>query len=816
MHASAIKKQNTLESILSLGGAGAVLLLGQPALWLVAFAGLLGIERPRKRLPDAITTLRGVFLGLLLAISYNTPSHAGILAAATLAFLLLDGLDGFWARKQNIADTQGARLDVRVDAWATWVITSALVLLDAAPMWVCLPGLWRSFILVLPAPEHVHATPLRSRFGRFAYTFFLIVLAFAAFAKTSLYPLGWHPFVDKLPRYALRAATTCVCISLGLELLQRIWLFSKTLRWQPWAVWLGWLSLLNALLFVPAYTLLPSYRGWFPILPRRFIGIDKAPAWEPWAIEPYLRTLFWARNEASLFRFYLEFSILALCVWLWPKRRVLALAILAWLPAFVLCLYEDMFRIFTGSIPSWDQSLSFLSSFGIFVQQTYGMFSAMAAALASASVLALLGALLAWLGWQSCKQAQTLSWKKRALWALPTLLALSTSYGLGRSYSPHQAVVTSLGARIAQHTIPIAHKAPSTAQSNTLFLRAQLSDPKWQFLEPDQAPDLIVVMIESYGRAISRPPHDHFWRPWLRDFGETLAKSGWQAQSFWAQAASCGGKSWIAASNLHLGIPIQDQHTYNVAFRDRARAWMEKHSVLGMLAQNGYATVALHPANTRKRETTWGAHIQIDQKDLNYTGEKMGFGRIPDQYSLFFAEKNYLKDIRQQSPMALFFETVSSHIDYKVPGLLPQQDALQSERYHQDDIELDVGIPKQADKNIYAVAQTMKIIAQYLDCCAKPNTQVVLLGDHQAPLLTRCEDKDWAVPVHFLSKQSSEERVAASEDFIPKPHVAGWDLDPNLEVATPVAGLRPLIFRLLGGTPQAKSQPQTLATPSSH
>jgi phosphatidylglycerophosphate synthase len=120
---------------------------------LLLFAGLLiGIERglaghhPHSRLGTAnrITLFRAG-IACLIAARVIDPNPLGaperwLLAAIASAALLLDGADGWAARRQRLASVFGARFDMEVDAFAILVLATTVAKAAAVPYWVLAIG----------------------------------------------------------------------------------------------------------------------------------------------------------------------------------------------------------------------------------------------------------------------------------------------------------------------------------------------------------------------------------------------------------------------------------------------------------------------------------------------------------------------------------------------------------------------------------------------------------------------------------------------------------------------------------------------------
>lgn len=129
-------------------GAGEVL----RAAVLAAVAAVLGLALLARTAPnwvpgpaDRVTLARAALVALLLALAGSEPGAALAGAAAAIAALalLLDGLDGWVARRTGSASGAGARFDMETDAALMLVLALLAWRWDRAGAWVLLAGLAR-------------------------------------------------------------------------------------------------------------------------------------------------------------------------------------------------------------------------------------------------------------------------------------------------------------------------------------------------------------------------------------------------------------------------------------------------------------------------------------------------------------------------------------------------------------------------------------------------------------------------------------------------------------------------------------------------
>lgn len=143
---------------------------------LALFAGLLlAVERgvtahhphPRLGAANRITLLRAA-IACLIAARAIEPAPLGapekwLLAGIAGAALLLDGADGWAARRQGLASAFGARFDMEVDAFAILVLATIVAKAHAVPYWVLAIGTLRYFYLAAALAFPLLRRPLPPR-----------------------------------------------------------------------------------------------------------------------------------------------------------------------------------------------------------------------------------------------------------------------------------------------------------------------------------------------------------------------------------------------------------------------------------------------------------------------------------------------------------------------------------------------------------------------------------------------------------------------------------------------------------------------------
>ena len=120
----------------------------------VLFAAIMGLSigflqqhHPFARFGAAnqITTLRAILVALVAGLvgEPRVPAVAAAAAAASVAVTLLDGVDGWLARRHDIASRFGARFDMEIDALLILALSVLAWRHDKAGAWVIVSGILR-------------------------------------------------------------------------------------------------------------------------------------------------------------------------------------------------------------------------------------------------------------------------------------------------------------------------------------------------------------------------------------------------------------------------------------------------------------------------------------------------------------------------------------------------------------------------------------------------------------------------------------------------------------------------------------------------
>lgn len=120
---------------------------------------------------NLITALRLLLLFLFVVWLYQAPAPWQFANLALLGLIfLLDGVDGYVARRRGKASAFGAVFDITADRVVENILWLVLVDLGWAPVWVAIVFLTRGFLVDSLRSQERGKTPfdmMRSRLGRF-------------------------------------------------------------------------------------------------------------------------------------------------------------------------------------------------------------------------------------------------------------------------------------------------------------------------------------------------------------------------------------------------------------------------------------------------------------------------------------------------------------------------------------------------------------------------------------------------------------------------------------------------------------------------
>lgn len=127
-------------------------------------------------------------LRLVLAASLGLlPTSAGRwVGALTIFIFCLDGLDGWLAKRFNLASEFGAAFDTETDAYFIAMLSVWLWRQDVVTPWILIPGLLRYAYVLTVAWKGFDVESPRSRWTRWAFSILVVSMAISTMAISYL------------------------------------------------------------------------------------------------------------------------------------------------------------------------------------------------------------------------------------------------------------------------------------------------------------------------------------------------------------------------------------------------------------------------------------------------------------------------------------------------------------------------------------------------------------------------------------------------------------------------------------------------------
>jgi hypothetical protein len=314
------------------------------------------------------------------------------------------------------------------------------------------------------------------------------------------------------------------------------------------------------------------------------------------------------------------------------------------------------------------------------------------------------------------------------------------------------------------------------AESRAIYARVQRrigASPyrSYASLKLSRRPDVILIFVESYGRVMATDPllRGSYQLQLARLQDQTTA-AGWSAVTAYTRAPIMGGRSWLAEGSVLMGARVG----YEALFHHLIDQIDRVPNLVSFLHGNGYRTIMLAPADRVRRGIEKVNYYHYDRSlgfdDLDYHGQRFGWGLVPDQYSLGYVSEHVLR----AAPRPLYFEfhMVSSHAPWlEVPWLVgdfrslnirtgpPPPESkmnatwLRLQRYvHSQRRFAYMGAVSDEVALRYARAELyeLSVLERYLTEL-RDDALVIVLGDHQPPFLAS-ETRSFFTPVHVFAR----------------------------------------------------------------
>ena len=511
---------------------------------------------------DLVTLARAVMTCGVAALTAELLGGASV-TTAVLALagpaLALDAVDGLVARRTGTATRFGARFDGEVDAFLILVLSVAVG--SIVGWWVVAAGLARYLFALAGLVRPWMRAPLPYRYWR------KVVTAVVGIALVTA-------LVEAVPK-GVRVGLLVVAMVLLAESFGRdvAWLWRRrnetsVARVSGRARAVGIVLATLAAVALVWFALLSPQRP-DHVLPLSFLRIPgEALVLIALVLAASLRSPRLATGVAAV--------------------AGALLAVLALLKVLDLGFFAVLDRPFTIVT---DHAL--LGSGLDFVRESSGPWAARGAVLAA---VLFTGATLVGVPLAMVRLTGALTRHRRGVArvvaALSALWVFAATTGVRAA--PDQPVASVDAARLAVDKVQSSVDAVADQRR---FERAVTQDafqaPRESDLQALRGQDVLVVFVESYGRAALEGTDMESVRTLLDSGSDELVAAGYDARSGFLTSPTFGGSSWLAHASLLSGLWVADQQRYERVLSS------PRTSITSVFARSGWRTSAVMPSRTR-------------------------------------------------------------------------------------------------------------------------------------------------------------------------------------------------------------------------
>jgi phosphatidylglycerophosphate synthase len=702
---------------------------------------------PASWLTLARATL-AVGVAALVADSFAHDTPVALLVTLATLALALDAVDGWVARRTGTVTPLGARFDGEVDAFLILALSvyvapayGAWVLAIGAARYLFLAGEWLLPWMRAPLPAR--------RWRRIVAAAQGIVLTVAA--------------AEALPRALTQALLVAALVALAASVGECVWwLWRRRDATRDQAGGIG-----------------RPERG--PLPEGIAVALTVLALLLLWAavVTPDQPRLF---TIGAFVRLPLELVVVVAVAVLLPARprRVLAVVAGSLLAVLVVVKVLDM-----GFVMAYDRPfdpVSDSSYLGIGVETLRDAIGRSSANLALAAIVVLVV----------------------GLFALPVLALLRlTRVAAGhRDWVLRAAAVLGivwvalrvLGAPVASTSaaalaVREVHAVQSGLRAQEILAREIPRDrfratPGDRLLTGLRGKDVLLLFVESYGRVAVQGSSISPRIDAVLDKGTAqLQAGGFSSRSAFLTSSTFGGLSWLAHSTLQSGIRIGTQRGYDQLVKS------DRLTLSAAFKRAGWRAVVDDPVNKR----TWPEGSDFyhydkiyDRRNVGYRGPGFGLPPMPDQYVLSSLHRLELAK-RQRPPLFAEVDLISSHTPWtRIPRLIPWDDVGDGSIFDRVPAQESTkaalfGDSKRARAAYgHSIEYTMSTIVSYVQHYGDDKLVVVLLGDHQPPVVTG-EGATHDVPISIIAHDPKVMDDIAGwnwqDGLLPSPQAPVWPMN---------------------------------------
>lgn len=351
----------------------------------------------------------------------------------------------------------------------------------------------------------------------------------------------------------------------------------------------------------------------------------------------------------------------------------------------------------------------------------------------------------------------------RQLAANAAPFALARPWALAISLAAAGAVLLNASGQYWTATFIATPVTPTYARQGKLLVKTLIESQSQTALPPSPAfdsdlstlagADVNLFLLESYGMLAFTNPSIHAkLAPSRAALAQQIERSGLQVVSASVGSTTFGGGSELAQLSFLSGLDTSDPLVHDLLLTT------SRPTLVSFFKKQGYDTFGIYPALSWDwpERRFYGYDTFIDSRDMNYTGPKLGFWTVPDQYSLAWLDKAHPITATSAKRMTLF-ASITSHMPFHpVPPYVQDWPQILSVQPFSDAQMALVNAQKEDWLNmqpayIDMIAYNYQWLAGYLAQPKSRDSVHVWIGDHQPAANVTGQGVGWDVPVHVAS-----------------------------------------------------------------
>lgn len=305
--------------------------------------------------------------------------------------------------------------------------------------------------------------------------------------------------------------------------------------------------------------------------------------------------------------------------------------------------------------------------------------------------------------------------------------------------------------------------------------------PADQLLTALRGKDVLFVFVESYGRVAVEdptisPPIDAL----LDDGTRRLRVAGFSARSAYLTSPTFGAGSWLAHATLQSGLWVDSDQRYDQLLTE------DRLTLTSAFEHAGWRTVFALPADDEQwpeGESFYRIDALYDSDNLDYRGPDVGWGDIPDQFTLAALQRRELADI-DRPPVMAEVDLVSSHHPWAQPPPLVDWERVGDGSAFDCTSRCGDASPDgfgDADgvRTAYGatIEYSLRSLISFVETYPDPDRVLVMVGDHQPHSYVTGDDASHDVPITIIAADPAVMRRISSW---------GWDTGMNPSADAPV------------------------------